>query len=107
VLAPVDARDVATGLLNLIDQGAVGLFNIAGPALTRLELLQVFLGQWRKVFDGPMPDVAPCLLRDVFDHPRPLNTSLDVTKLKAVVDFRPRSMEAVCEELVSQAASCL
>jgi len=74
---PAAAADAARAIVALIDQGARGLYHVAGTErLSRRELLQVVVEEYRKV-SAPKASIRECSLRDIrLAEPRPLDTSM-------------------------------
>lgn len=81
---PADAGDAARGLVSLLNSGVSGLYHLGGPErLSRRELLEAVLQEYRK-FKTPKADIVECSLRDVpVLEPRPLDTSMDSSRFAA------------------------
>jgi dTDP-4-dehydrorhamnose reductase len=81
---PAAAADAARAIVALIDQGARGLYHVAGPErLSRRELLQAVVEEYRKVSE-PKASIRECSLRDIqLLEPRPLDTSMRSTRFPA------------------------
>ncbi|EWY42819.1 hypothetical protein N825_00965 [Skermanella stibiiresistens SB22] len=100
VFSPVSVDDVVRALVSLAESGRTGLFNVCGPrALSRLDLLDIFLDAIRG--DHPVKaNVVPCSLRDIaFAEARPLNSSLNPDKLYRSLGGEFKDMLTICKEV--------
>ncbi|WP_421934316.1 SDR family oxidoreductase [Phenylobacterium sp.] len=104
VLCPLAAEDAAGVSVGLAEGGATGLFNVAGPeAFTRLALLRLLLTQVVARSPGAHADIVPCRLRDLpFSEERPIDTSLDISKLQRALGWPFAPMTSLCSSLASQ-----
>ncbi len=102
VFSPVDANDVASGLVTLAQQRASGLFHMGGPeSCSRLD----FLKSWSQ---AAMPHIAgrplrleSCSIRDFpFVEKRPLDTSLSSTRLYQQLGRPFIGIDAMCARVV-------
>jgi len=82
---PAGAADAAQAIAGLIDAGARGLFHVGGPErLSRRGLLDAVLEEYR-MHATPRARIVHCSLRDIpVLEPRPLDTSMDSGKLRAL-----------------------
>ena len=105
IFSPAHVEDTARALAELPPRGARGVVNLAGPvAWSRHDLTACLLAAIRRRDPAITATLAPCSLRDIpFREPRPLNTSLDTTKLQSLLPWRFRPMEEVCERIAEAA----
>jgi dTDP-4-dehydrorhamnose reductase len=105
--SPADVRDVAGALSQLLETGATGLYNLAGPEVfSRMGLLQLLLMHLRRADTARLAEPEPCGLHELlFRERRPLDTSLVIDKLQARCAWAFRPMDAVCAEAVRMAAA--
>jgi dTDP-4-dehydrorhamnose reductase len=101
VFSPADADDAAAALIRMAEDSFSGLYNVCGPeALGRLELLDTLVRQIRER-KRVQPRVEVCSARDLkFMEPRPLDVSMDPSRLYGALGSRFRSMDSVCAEFV-------
>ena len=102
--SPAHVNDTALALRDLVAAGARGIFNVAGPEpVSRYDLAQMLLDAIQPYAPAPAPRLLPIKLSDVpFHETRPLNTSLDVSKLYAVTQRHFRSLADICREAAGQ-----
>lgn len=102
--SPADVDDVAHALIQLIEDGATGLFHLAGPdSFSRLELAQLLLDSIRAVDPRMRAELIPCRLHDLpFRERRPLDTSLATNKLRSRIVWRFRSMQELSAVLARE-----
>ncbi len=103
----IEIRDVITALIKLMKNDASGLFHLGGPnALSRLELFEIFKG-FLPQSKGLQGQISRCVINDVpgLLERRPIDISLDSSKLYEAVGFVPRSMREVCGEAATMLAS--
>jgi|GEM_PF-286174 len=103
----IDIQDVVTALIKLMKDDASGLFHLGGPdSLSRLELFEMFAGCLPQC-EGAREQILRCGINDVpgLLERRPINISLDSTKLYETIDFVPKPMEAVCRQAAKLLAS--
>jgi len=105
IFSPAHVDDVARALAELPLRGARGVVNVAGPvAWSRYDLTACLLAAIRRRDPTVTATLVPCSLRDIpFREQRPLNTSLDTTKLHSLLPWRFRPMEEVCERIAEAA----
>jgi len=105
VFSPVDADDVADGLVRLAQLGAAGLYHMGGPeSCSRLELMERLVQLVRDQL-GKRPRIIPCSIRDFpFAEPRPLNTSLSSAKLYSTLNQEFSGLDAICQRIVRREA---
>jgi dTDP-4-dehydrorhamnose reductase len=98
VFSPASVDDVAGALVRLMETGATGLFNVAGPeALSRLALAQLLGDAVAAADPSVRPRITACSLRDIpFAEPRPLDTSLDTGKLQGAIGWPFVPMAELC-----------
>ncbi len=92
--SPVGVEDAVHAIHALARTGARGLFNLGGgETLSRWDLLAKLaaaVGRVRKI----EPRIETCSIRDFpFVEPRPLDTSMNIGKLVAAIDYRPELLE--------------
>ncbi len=100
-LGPVALRDV-TGLLRLIAQrGLAGLWHLAGPErYSRMELFKLLQSEVARFRPDLAVEPRACSLRDLpFLESRPLDTSLDASKLQAASGWEFTLMQPLCAEI--------
>jgi dTDP-4-dehydrorhamnose reductase len=104
VFSPVAVEDVADAVLDLAEKGMTGLFNVAGSELiSRYSLAEIFITEVNNAVPGLRARVVPCALADInFKEARPLNTSLDVSKICRTLKRRPKAMKAYITEYIHQ-----
>jgi len=102
VFSPVDANDVASGLVTLAQQRAVGLFHMGGPeSCSRLEFLQRWSLQAMPHTNGKPLRLAPCSIGDFpFAEKRPLDTSLSSLRLYQQLGRPFTGIDAMCARVV-------
>jgi dTDP-4-dehydrorhamnose reductase len=105
VFSPAHVEDTARALAELPGLGARGVVNVAGPvAWSRYDLTACLLAAIRRRDPAITASLVPCSLREIpFREQRPLNTSLDTTKLQSLLPWRFRPMEEVCERIAETA----
>jgi len=106
VLSPVAAEDVAGAAVRLAGAGATGAFNLAGPeTYSRLALLHLLAASVAAANPGLQPRITPCRLSDLhFSERRPLDTSLEISKLQRAVAWPFRPMAQLCRTLAATVA---
>jgi dTDP-4-dehydrorhamnose reductase len=104
VFSPAYVGDVAELLVKLAISGERGLFNLAGPAAySRLDLLQLLVSKIREVDQKITPTIVPASLHDMpFLEKRPLNTSLDISKLRQAIPHTFKTMPDLCTEIARE-----
>ncbi len=104
MMNPIDVEDVVTALIELAQGDFCGIYNVGGPrAMSRLELLNIFVAAVRKyrAVDGSL--VNACSIRDfAFNETRPLNQAMNCTKLFEALGHGSESMEAVCARIAAE-----
>jgi dTDP-4-dehydrorhamnose reductase len=80
-------NDTALSMQDLVVAGARGVFNVTGPeSVSRYELARLLL-------EASQPYMPAIKLAEIpFNVPRPLTTSLDVSKLDRAIHRRFRSL---------------
>jgi dTDP-4-dehydrorhamnose reductase len=98
IFSPAWVVDVAEVLVKLACSGCNGLFNLAGPAAySRLGLLQLLVDQIREIRPDIAPRIVPISLHEMpFLKKRPLDTSLDTSKLRTAVQHEFLAMPELC-----------
>lgn len=104
MFTPIHVDDVVTALIRLAEGEFSGIYNVCGPrSMTRLELLDIFLGEVRKYREVGV-EVTPCSIRDIpFRETRPLDNSLVPDKLFAALGRIAEDMESVCRRIAHEA----
>lgn len=104
VFSPAFVDDVAAAMVKLGLSGRQGLFNLAGPdAYSRLGLLRLLVDNIRAVRPETRVDFEPVSLHDMpFLEKRPLDTSLDTTKLHGAITHEFFRMPALCASIARQ-----
>ena len=85
-------------MIELARGGHSGLVNLAGPRpWSRLGLLELLIAKVRELRPEIRPDIVPVALHDLpFIERRPLDTSLDTTRLQGLVSRRFLEMPELC-----------
>jgi dTDP-4-dehydrorhamnose reductase len=101
VFSPAHVNDTALSMRDLVAVGARGLFNVAGPeSISRYDLAKMLVEAIRPYSPDSLSKLVAINLADIpFYEPRPLNTSLDVSKLYSVIHRKFRSLAEVCREI--------
>lgn len=99
VFSPAAATDIARALVELADGGDTGVWHVAGERFSRYDLLQCLMTEIRRIDPSVTADITACSLTEVpFAEPRPLNTWMNVDRIKARLPWRFRTMQDVCAE---------
>ena len=103
VFTPIDVDDVVTALIELATGPYSGIYNVCGPrSMTRLELLQIFLGAVRQ-FREVRNDVIPCSIHEFpASEERPLNQSMLPDKTCRTLGRPWATMETVCARVAAR-----
>jgi dTDP-4-dehydrorhamnose reductase len=98
IFSPAGVDDVAGALIALAAAGATGLYHLGGPEpFSRIELVRLLLGCIREIAPAQQASIVPCSLHDLpFREKRPLNTSIDSSKLRGVIDWPFTPMRPLC-----------
>jgi dTDP-4-dehydrorhamnose reductase len=101
IFSPAHVNDTALSMRDLVAVGARGLFNVAGPEpVSRYDLAKMLLEANLPYSPGSLSKLVAINLADIpFYDPRPLNTSLDVSKLDGAIHRRFRSLSEICKEI--------
>ncbi len=104
VFSPAFVDDVASAMADLANSGNTGLFNLAGSrAYSRLELLRLLVSRINQIDPAVAPQIVPISLHDMpFIEKRPLDTSLDTSKLQRTIARRFVSMPDLCDSVARQ-----
>ena len=104
IFSPCYVRDVATLMVKLVQSDARGLYNLAGTRpYARIELLQLLVDSIREIKPDLAVDMEPASLHDMpFLEKRPLNTSLDISKLRSRVDHNFKDMPELCKDVAQE-----
>jgi dTDP-4-dehydrorhamnose reductase len=104
VFSPAFVEDVAGVMVKLAAGGHTGLFNLAGPrAYSRLELLRLLVSRIQALRPGVTPRITPISLHDMpFLEKRPLDTSLDTTKLQRAIAHDFVEMTDLCDAIARE-----
>ena len=102
VFSPADVVDAADSLIRLAQGNSTGVFHVCGPAaLTRMELFQRLASAIVTHGGRPRPTMVPCRMEDLpLVEPRPLDVSMNPSKLYKEIGRVFRTMDAVCVDLV-------
>jgi dTDP-4-dehydrorhamnose reductase len=106
VFSPAHVNDTALSMRDLVAVGARGLFNVAGPEpVSRYDLAKMLIEANRAYSPDSLSKLVAINLTDIpFYEPRPLDTSLDVSKLYGVIQRRFRSLAESCREIATGSA---
>jgi dTDP-4-dehydrorhamnose reductase len=106
VFSPAHVNDTALSIRDLVAVGARGLFNVGGPEpISRYDLAKLLIEANRRYSPNSMSKLVAINLVDIpFYEPRPLDTSLDVSKLFGVIQHRFRSLAERCREIAADSA---
>jgi dTDP-4-dehydrorhamnose reductase len=101
IFSPAHVNDTALSMKDLVAAGARGVFNVAGPeSVSRYDLAKMLLDAIRPYSPDSHAELIAINLAEIpFYETRPLNTSLDVSKLHSAIQRRFRSLESVCKEI--------
>jgi dTDP-4-dehydrorhamnose reductase len=104
VFSPAHVADIARALAELPDRVDRGIVNVAGAdAISRHDLTALLLAAIRRRDPSVAARLQAISLREVpFLEQRPLDTSLDTTRLHAMLPWRFRSMETVCAAIAER-----
>lgn len=104
VFSPVHLDEAAAAIVRLIDRGAAGTYNLGGPqAVSRIDLAHLLR---QAVQDGGGP-ADGAVIRAVpiasFSprEPRPLDTSMDISKIEAATGMTFTPPSALCAAIVA------
>lgn len=97
VFSPIFADDAADALVRLVEAGASGLYNLGGPALlSRRDFLDLAIQAASRHRPAAVP-IESCRLNDLpFLEPRPIDQSMDVSKLVGTIGRPLTPMVEVC-----------
>jgi dTDP-4-dehydrorhamnose reductase len=100
---PLFVDDLAGATVRLMEDGASGIFHVAGPQrISRLDLLRMLVGAVRRTAPHIDPAVEACKLHELpFREMRPLDTSLDIGKLDGAIAWPFKPMQALCDEIAA------
>jgi dTDP-4-dehydrorhamnose reductase len=103
IFSPADVDDVTKALICLAEDRFTGLFHACGPApIRRLELLN-YLARKLGEHTNLKGKIKTCTLQDLtLAETRPVDQSMDATKLYSSLGFSFRKMEDLCLEFVSK-----
>jgi dTDP-4-dehydrorhamnose reductase len=98
IFSPALAGDVAGAMIRLAEANLQGIYHVAGPEpISRYDLNRLLVESIRIVDARVEASVEACSLRDIPSlEQRPLNTSLSVAKLQAVIAWPFVSMTDLC-----------
>ena len=101
IFSPAHVNDTALSMKDLVAVGARGVFNVAGPeSVSRYDLAKMLLDAIRPYSPDSLAELIAINLAEIpFYEARPLNTSLDASKLHSAIQRRFRSLESVCKEI--------
>jgi dTDP-4-dehydrorhamnose reductase len=94
---PVLLADLAGAMIKVADLGLAGLYHVAGPeVVTRYEFGLMVC----KVFGFDESLLIPISMADFeYDAPRPLDSTLNITKIKKAAEFKPTPMARALAEI--------
>jgi dTDP-4-dehydrorhamnose reductase len=103
IFSPADVDDVAKALILFADEHFTGLFHACGPkAIRRLDMLN-FLAAKISAHREVKGRIVACTLKDLaLAEARPIDQSMDPTKLYSALGFSFRRMEDLCSEFVTK-----
>ncbi|MDB2324230.1 sugar nucleotide-binding protein [Alphaproteobacteria bacterium] len=98
---PIGIDDVVSACIDLANKNASGIFNLGGgESITRHELLMT-LCKYYDAFCHSKMLIETCSINDLdFVEPRPLDTSVSISKLKKLIGFEPETMDSICRRAV-------
>lgn len=104
VFSPAFVDDVAASMVKLALGEHTGLFNLAGPrAYARIDLLRLLVAKIRALCPEIQPSIEAISLHDMpFLEKRPLNTSLDTTKLQRAIAHPFMTMPDLCASVARE-----
>jgi dTDP-4-dehydrorhamnose reductase len=104
--SPAGADDLADAMIALADAGASGLFHVAGPErISRLDLFRRLSAAMAEHQETDMSLAQACSLHDLgFLETRPLDTSLDVSRLERTISHRFSSIDDLCRKVAAMHA---
>lgn len=103
--SPVHGGDVADALVRAAELDLDGIFHLAGDQRkSRIELFRMVVNELRKYTEVEI-EIEPCSIKD-FDlpEPRPLDLSLDCSKLIGAGALSNRNLDEACSAIVEQRA---
>ena len=102
----IDVDDVVEAIWRLAENDAEGIYHVGGDRKwTRAELFEDFRVEFRETF-GRDVVCETCSIRDFqFAEARPLDTSLDSTRIRREYDFSTTDVLETCRSAVSAAAA--
>lgn len=105
--SPAAAADLARAMITLAEVDARGLFHVAGPErVSRFGLFERLAASHPEFARRAKGLAEPCSLHDFgFREVRPLDTSLDTTRLNRTIPMKFKPMADLCEEIAAQAAA--
>ena len=104
--SPIHVEDVVNSIIRLIELDCNGIFHICSPnPYTRLELLNLLVSQF-KTRSETGSEVIPCSIHE-FDvvEKRPLNVSMNPSKLIETTGIYIRSVETMVRDVVGHSFS--
>ena len=102
--SPADVDDTTSVLIQLMETGASGLYNLAGPEpVTRMELAVALRDAVRAIDPSVQPTLIPCRLNELpFREVRPLDTSLAIDKLLDRTGWHFRDVSTLCAQVAAE-----
>lgn len=103
VFSPADVVEAADALVRLAEGASTGVFHVCGPEpLSRMDLFEK-LAAAVAAHGGPQARPIACRMTDLaLFEPRPLDVSMDPSKLYAEIGKSFRTMQRVCMELAAR-----
>jgi dTDP-4-dehydrorhamnose reductase len=94
---PVLLDDLAGAMVRVADLGLTGLYHVAGgEVMTRYEFGKAICG----VFGFDQSLIIPIRMADFeYDAPRPMDSTLNITKIRQAIGFEPTPVIAALEQI--------
>ena len=104
IFSPIWLDDLCRALIHLCETDCRGILNVAGPeAISRYDLNQMLLDAVASLGVSTEARLFPCSLAEIpFREPRPLNTSLSIEKLNALLPWKLCPMGDVVRNVASE-----
>ncbi|MDO8423093.1 MAG: sugar nucleotide-binding protein [Parvibaculum sp.] len=104
VFSPALVDDVARSIVQLIDHAAIGIFHVAGDeAMSRYDLAKTLVETVEDLTPTLSINLTAAKIHDFpFLEKRPLDTSLDTAKLRALDITSFRSMKDLCTDIARE-----
>ena len=101
IFSPIFISDVVEIIVDAVKRDIQGVFNLAGPkGYKRIELLNVLLCEMKKYSEKNV-EILPCSIHDFnLSEKRPVDISLDPSKLVKKIGFQLTASEEVCASII-------